>query len=111
MRVAHIHIPLIQDIYPGPTRCFRLDPPWPDPESGESVEYVSACVIGGVAGSQLPDVMVVAAEPLHGAPKGRSMRKLPGSATLYFKPEDPEHAWAYGLMALGVGRIDDDSNQ
>jgi hypothetical protein len=30
------------------------------------------------------------------------MKKLPGSATLYFDPDDPDHGWKYALLALGV---------
>jgi hypothetical protein len=32
----------------------------------------------------------------------RSTAARPGSATLYFDPDDPDHGWKYALLALGV---------
>lgn len=105
MRTAAVQIPLIDGIYSGHSRCFRLDPPLQDPDNGIAHEYVTVVVQPGRRNHQLPELLVFAAEPRTGAPKGPSMKKLPGSGTLYFWPTDPDHGWRYALLALGVTEI------
>lgn len=100
MRTAKVHIPLVQGVYPGPTRCYELDPPLPDPDATGHLEYVAVCVQPGRARHQLPELLVFAAEPVAGAPV--SMRRLPGSGPLYAGPTDPDHGWRWALIALGV---------
>ncbi len=106
MRTAFVHIPEVDGIYPGPTRCYRLDPKLPNPDGGPPIEYVSVCVQPGLAGHQLPEVQTFAAEARVGAPLGVTMKKLPGSQPLYFRPADPNDGWRYALIALGVTRIE-----
>lgn len=103
MRTATVHIPLIDGIYPGPTRCYELSPPLPDPDGPGMIDHVAICVQPGRVGHQLPELLVFAAAPLTGAPG--SMRKLPGSGPLYFWPDDPDDGWRYALTILGVNAV------
>lgn len=104
MRTATVHIPLVQGIYSGAARVYRLDPPLPDPERDRMHHHVAVVLQPGRRGHQLPELLVFAATAT-GGPVGPSMRKLPGSGTLYFWPDDPEHGWQYALMQLGVTGI------
>lgn len=105
MRTAKVHIPLIDGVYAGQARCYELDPPLPDPDSGVPRQYVTVVIQPGRASHQLPEALVFAAEPQFGAPVGPSMMRLPGSGPLYFEPVDPEDGWRYALMQLGVTEI------
>jgi hypothetical protein len=102
MRTATVHIPLVEGIYPGRTRVYRLDPPLSDPHNGHVHEYVAVVVQPDRRTHYLAETLVFGANPLNGGPTGPSMKKLPGSATLYFDPDDPDHGWKYALLALGV---------
>ncbi len=103
MRVAAIHIDEIQGIFSGKARCYRLDPPLPDPDGGKDIEYITINVMGGRRRHQLPEVAVFASTPEHGAP--RVMKRLPGSYVLYNEDEDPIHAYGLALMQIGVTKI------
>lgn len=104
LRTATVHIPLVDGIYPGPTRCYALSPPLADPDGPGSITHVAICVQPGRANHQLPELLVFAADSQTGGPRG-SMRKLPGSGPLYFWPDDPDDGWRYGLLALGVDAV------
>jgi hypothetical protein len=98
---------LIDGIYTGQARCYKLSPALTDPTTGEEHEYVSIVVQPGTPRHQLPEVLVFGAEPKFGGVNGRSMKKLPGSGTLYDQPTDPEHGWRYALIQLGVTEVTD----
>ncbi|WP_157119807.1 hypothetical protein [Nocardia xishanensis] len=101
-----MHIPLVEGIYPGRTRVYKLDPPLPDPDNGNAHEYVAVVVQPGRRNHQLPETLVFAANPINGGPKGPSMKRLPGSGILYFWPDDPDDGWRWALMQLGVTQIE-----
>lgn len=103
MRTATVHIPLIDGVYAGRARCYQLNPPLPDPDSGQDHEYVAVVVQPGRRNHQLAEVLVFAANPMNGA--ATAMKKLPGSGTLYAEPDDPDHGWKYALLALGVDKV------
>jgi hypothetical protein len=105
---ARIHIPLIEGIYTGQARCYELDPPYKDANSGKECRYVSIAVQPGITNHQYPEVLIFAAEPQYGGVAGSSMMKLPGSGTLHFHPDDADDGWRYALIALGVSEIVDE---
>ncbi|KIA62994.1 hypothetical protein FG87_21675 [Nocardia vulneris] len=100
-----MHVPLVQGIYPGPTRCYKLSPPLPNPDGAGEFEYVAVCVQPGRPRHQLPELLVYAAEPVRGAPVGPSMKKLPGSQPLYAAPADDDDGWRWALLSLGVTEV------
>lgn len=105
MRLASIHIESVDGLT-GPARCYKLYPPFPDPQTGVEYEYVTVCVQMGYRTQQLPEAFVVAANKINGSPVGPSMKRLPGSGVLYFHPEtEPEGAYHYVLMQMGVTEL------
>lgn len=108
MRKAKVHIPLIDGIYSGNGRCYEIDPPFIDPDSGAERRFITTVVQPGITNHQFPDVLIFAADEKTGAATGFSMKRLPGSTTLHFHPETDEDGWHYGLIAFGVTGIVDE---
>lgn len=104
MRTARVHIGLLDGIHDGPSRCYQLDPPLVEPQTGVDIEYITVIIQGGYKKQQLPELLVFAANPINGG--AMSMKRLPGSQPLYFWPDDYEHGWHLALLSLGVTEVE-----
>lgn len=74
MPTARVHLESVGG-FNGDARCFELDPPFVDPDTGQQIQYVVVDVIKAYRGHSFSQAIVFAANE-HGRPLGPSMRAI-----------------------------------
>lgn len=77
MNTATLHLDHVETYGAADTiaKCFRLDPPYEDHQTGVRYEYVTAVILPGIPPHQLPQCFFVGADE-RGLAAGPTMKRL-----------------------------------